>query len=534
MRSAPAERTRHTKVRTGQPTPSARVRRRARGFIIAVAAFVAVVALPGRAGAHAELTSSTPTEGATVVGPLDHISLEFLNPVVAVEDQFQLLDGGGEPVAIARVEPAGETTSMSVIPETPLEAGAFGLKWAARAGDSHPRVGTVTFTVEAAAAPAPAPSAGTEASDSGASAGTEHTRGSAAGHTTASGLHEALATPDTGVASSIGTAVRFFIYTGLLLAVGGILYLALVHRGTRGEGRKLVFLVRRAAVLAMLATLVELPLQAILLDGGSTDAIAAAEVYSDLLGSDFGIGVLLRILGAVLILVGMRMQLDRLDDDPRGLDLDDAPTLEHELVAHGGVATRVRPAQVDHRHRVRVEGSPIAMLGAVALVVSEVFIGHTASTEPRWLVIASTVVHLVAASLWVAGIAMLAITLWRRHRHGAELEAALLATRFSVAAVGAVVAVSVTGLALGIAILGDAGALVSTEFGRLLLAKVALVAVLVGLGGYNQRVVIPSLERRRTARRAGHRLRWVVTAEVVTFLAITAVTAALVGANSSG
>jgi len=128
---------------------------------------------------------------------------------------------------------------------------------------------------------------------------------------------------------------------------------------------------------------------------------------------------------------------------------------------------------------------------------------------------------------------MLAATLWRRHRQGAELEAALLATRFSVAAIGAVAAVAVTGLALGIVILGDMGALFSTEFGRLLVVKVALVVLLVALGAYNQRMVIPALERRRTARKAGHRLRWIVTAEVVTFLAIIAVTAALVGADSS-
>jgi hypothetical protein len=47
-------------------------------------------------------------------------------------------------------------------------------------------------------------------------------------------------------------------------------------------------------------------------------------------------------------------------------------------------------------------------------------------------------------------------------------------------------------------------------------------------------VIIPALERRRTARKAGHRLRWLVTAEVVTFLAVIAVTAILVGADSTG
>jgi copper transport protein len=174
------------------------------------------------------------------------------------------------------------------------------------------------------------------------------------------------------------------------------------------------------------------------------------------------------------------------------------------------------------------------VIGVIALVRSELFIGHTASTEPRWLVVASGAMHLLAGGLWVAGVAMLAATLWRRHRRGAELEAALLATRFSVAAIGSVVAVSVTGVALGVAILGDVGALTSTEFGRLLLVKIMLVIVLVALGAYNQRVVMPALERRRRARRGGHRLRRVVTAEVVVFLAVIAVTAALVGADSTG
>ncbi len=512
------------------------------GVLVARASWlVALAVLVGAFGAqpaaaHAELTSSTPAEGATVTGPLDRISLEFLNPVVAVGDQFSLLDGNGQPVEIAAVEPEGETTSLDVIPAAPLEGGAYGLRWSARAGDSHPRQGTVTFTVEAPATSASTlPSAGGDTPATGAGeAVSEHPSGAAAGHDAAAGLHDALATPDTGTASSLATAVRFLVYSGMLLAIGGILYLAFVHRGTRGEGRRLVFIVRRAAALVLVASFVELPVQAILFDGGSTDAIAAPDVYRDLLSGDFGIGVLLRAVGAVLVLAGMRMQLDRLgEQERRAADLGDEPTLEHHL-GRGAVATRTRPAAVEHDHRVRVEASPLAMAGGLALVASELFIGHTASTDPRWLVGVSTIVHLLAAGLWVAGVAMLAATLWRRHRHGAELEAALLATRFSVVAIGAVAAVSVTGFVLGIAILGDAGALVSTEFGRLLLVKVVLVAVLVALGGYNQRVIIPALERRRTSRRAGHRLRWMVTAEVVTFLAIVALTAALVGADSTG
>ena len=353
------------------------------------------------------------------------------------------------------------------------------------------------------------------------------------------GLRDALQPPDTTGTERLAGVARFLTYGGLLLAVGGILYLAFVHRGTLAEGRRLIFLVRRAALLVFAGTVLELPLQAVILDGGSTDAIAAPGVYGELFSGSFGGGVLLRVLGAALVLAGMRMRLDAIaagngEAVPfRNGNGDEDATLEQPIV-RGGVATRTRLARPVASHRVRVESSPVAMAGAAALVASIAFIGHTASTEPRWLVVASAVVHVIAGSLWVAGVAMLAATLWRRHRRGVELEAALLATRFSVAAVGAVAVVAVTGLALGIAILGDLGALFSTEFGRVLIVKVALVGVLVGLGAYNQRVLIPSLERPgRRSRSAAHRLRRVVTAEVVTFLAAIAATAALVGSSST-
>ena len=490
----------------------------------------------GTASAHVELTSSDPATDTTVTGPLERISLGFLNPVTPVEDQFALLDGDGKTLRIMQILPAGEATNLEVVPHQPLAEGTYGLKWSARAGDSHPLVGTVSFTV------APAAAVPTNTEGESAAPGTVHPgTGTGTDHAVSAGLQRALEPPDATATERLAGVARFFAYGGLLLAVGGILYLAFVHRGTHAEGRRLIFLVRRAALLVFAGTLLELPLQAVILAGGSTDAIAAPGVYGELFSGAFGGGVLLRLLGATLVLAGMRMCLDTIaagQREGRGfrdVDRDEDATLEQEIVhSGGGVATRTRPARPVASHRVRIESSPVAMAGAAALVASIAFIGHTASTEPRWLVVASAVVHVTAGSLWVAGVAMLAATLWRRHRRGVELEAALLATRFSVAAVGAVAVVAVTGLALGIAILGDLGSLFSTEFGRVLIVKVALVGILIGLGAYNQRVLIPALERPgRRSRSAAHRLRRVVTTEVITFLAVIAATAALVGSSST-
>ena len=537
MHRLPQNSTRSAHAKPGQPLCGSPKRLARLVAVFALAAGTLVIGA-GPASAHVELTSSDPATDTTVTGPLDRISLGFLNPITPVEDQFALLDGDGKTLRIMQILPAGEATTLEVVPHQPLAEGTYGLKWSARAGDSHPMVGTVSFTVAAPAA-AVVP---TETESERAAAGTVHPgTGTGMDHAMSAGLQRALEPPDTTGTERLAGVARFFAFGGLLLAVGGILYLAFVHRGTHAEGRRLIFLVRRAALLVFAGTLLELPLQAVILDGGSTDAIAAPDVYGELLSGAFGGGVLLRVLGAALVLVGMRMRLDAIAarDQDRGAfhdtTHDDEATLEQEVVpGRGGVATRMRPTRPVEHHRVRVEASPVAMAGAAALVASIAFIGHAASTEPRWLVVASALIHVTAGSLWVAGVAMLAATLWRRHRRGVELEAALLATRFSVAAVGAAAAVAITGLALGIAILGDLGSLFSTEFGRVLIVKVALVGVLVGLGAYNQKVLIPALERsRRRSRTAAHRLRRIVTAEVVTFLAVIAATAALVGSSST-
>src|SRR5690606_14305865 len=125
--------------------------------------------------------------------------------------------------------------------------------------------------------------------------------------------------------------------------------------------------------------------------------------------------------------------------------------------------------------------------GAVLLVASEAFLGHTATTQPRLLVVASDAGHLLAGGLWAAGAVMLAATISRRHRRGLPLDARLLATRFSVVAGWSLAGVAVTGMALAWGILGEFDALWTTSFGKVLVAKVAVVAVIAALGDYNHR-----------------------------------------------
>jgi copper transport protein len=97
--------------------------------------------------------------------------------------------------------------------------------------------------------------------------------------------------------------------------------------------------------------------------------------------------------------------------------------------------------------------------------------------------------HLVAVGAWVGGLAWLLAGLRGRDRAG-QVAAVV---RFSRLAVVAVAVVAVTGLARAVDELGSPQRLVSTGFGRTLLAKAALVAVLLVIAAVNRYRNVPAL-----------------------------------------
>ncbi len=124
---------------------------------------------------------------------------------------------------------------------------------------------------------------------------------------------------------------------------------------------------------------------------------------------------------------------------------------------------------------------------------------------------------------------MLASTLWRRHRRGVPLDARLLATRFSVLAAWSLVAVAVSGVVLAWTIIGSVGGFWQTDFGRLLLVKVAFVAGVAAMGAYNHRVLVPALVA--DAESDAVRFRRAITVEAALFSVILLITSLLVVAN---
>jgi copper transport protein len=132
-----------------------------------------------------------------------------------------------------------------------------------------------------------------------------------------------------------------------------------------------------------------------------------------------------------------------------------------------------------------------ALALSVALVSGLSLSSHQ-GTEPNSSVVSELAdwVHLVAACIWVGGVATLALLVWPL---APELRrrAFLGFSRLAVALVGAMV---VGGAYLALVRLGELSDLWETGYGNLLLVKLAIVGVALSWGGVHHTFVRPRLE----------------------------------------
>jgi copper transport protein len=138
----------------------------------------------------------------------------------------------------------------------------------------------------------------------------------------------------------------------------------------------------------------------------------------------------------------------------------------------------------------------MALSLTILLLMSDAVVSHSAATLAwRGLALGAELVHLLGVALWVGGLGYFATLFWwstfREPSAAGELAWAIPA--FSVLAVGAVGLLTVSGLYLTQLYLGSLDHLMSTLYGRILLAKLCVVGLMVGLGGYHQFIVHPRI-----------------------------------------
>jgi copper transport protein len=156
-------------------------------------------------------------------------------------------------------------------------------------------------------------------------------------------------------------------------------------------------------------------------------------------------------------------------------------------------------------------GAPLAALAAPAalLAIAPALEGHSTTISPTALLIPLDALHVLAMSVWLGGLAALLFVVT------GDRTPVLL--RFSRMALAAVVTLAVTGTIAAIYLLTALSQLWETGYGRELLAKIALLVVLIGLGALNRRRL-----------KAGRTIRDVVRAEVVLIVAVLGVSGVLV------
>lgn len=279
-----------------------------------------------------------------------------------------------------------------------------------------------------------------------------------------------------------GAVARAFAYVGALLAAGGAFHLAAVDPD--GSPRSVYRLVQAAALVGTAGLLAALLTRAALVSGRGAWSLFEAPVARDVLAVRVGPSITVTLLGLAAVQAGL------------------------PLPGRGG----------------RV----LLAAGAAAAVVGFALAGHTTETDPEWLATAGDVVHASAGAVWFGGLAALALSLWARRREEPTGAAAVVG-RFSAVAAASLGAVAVAGTALAWAEVRSLDALTSTTYGRLVIAKVALVAAVAAIGAYNRFRLVPVVVAAAgVPARAWQLLRRSVAAEVAGLLVAVVLTAVLV------
>jgi copper transport protein len=116
----------------------------------AAAATVLVAALglaDGRALAHAQLESISPTNGEVVAAPPSEVVLTFNEPVSLTGGNARVLDDGAADVSGAAVQ---EGVTITIPLAAGLPDGTYTVTWEVVSGDSHRIAGASVFHVGAA------------------------------------------------------------------------------------------------------------------------------------------------------------------------------------------------------------------------------------------------------------------------------------------------------------------------------------------------------------------------------------------------
>lgn len=417
----------------------------------------ALLALPAILGAgrlHTELKESDPAKDTVLAEPPAAITLTYTTDVQlalsTVELRPSTAPGGFAVAAGALRYLADDRRDVLVLPlNEPLAGGGYTVAWTTAGPDGHKLSGDFGFRVELPAS--------AEAGEPPGAAAME------ADPQTPAGAEPAAPPGDArGGDGSMGPVWTFFLYTGIALILGGVVFRSLVvGRCARGGASRewidsanaetsLFF----AAPLGFLLVAVVARLWHRTAEFFPDDV--AGNLFAAATGTPWAAGWWLSLVCVVLVAAGILFRKEE---------------------------------------QVRPTGWRVIAACALLLPVVPVLSGHGWSDSPRAVSAAATYLHVVAAGGWMGGLACL---LWVNARAAGSPDGPGLAEMvgaFSRVAQVAVAVLLVTGATKVWIHIEAAPQLWTTPWGRTLLVKAGVVAGVLALGFYNWRVVRPRLER---------------------------------------
>ena len=236
------------------------------------------------------------------------------------------------------------------------------------------------------------------------------------------------------------------------------------------------------------------------------------------------LGITAAIAGGVLTLAYHLVQPARMTGSFSGML--DGSLQAMLLTSDAGATTAIRilglvmlVVGLPKRNRL---GEACSLIGATLVVVSFGLMGHTAAHDQRWLLVALLVVHLLIIAFWFGALLPLYIAASRE----TNADNALVIENFSAIAAWLVPIIFVAGLGMSVLLLEELDNL-WTAYGVSLLAKVSGFAALMGLATLNKWRLGPAIA-------AGHapalrNFQRSVVAEWSLIVAVLVVTATMTG-----
>lgn len=411
--------------------------------------------------AHAELLETTPEDGAVLGTAPDTVELRFNEPIQVVEDAMRLFPGDGTPEVLA-----ARTSNTTVIIDIPADLGdgAYALAYRVVSADGHPIGGALTFQIGDGDYTAP----------------------------------DTSVTPaDPIVTETIVSVLTVAQYLGLLALAGLVFFNRFVTRGSSPAEPRIRKLSRVAYGTAVAASLLLIPASGARVTGN--EFITYLPETGDL----------------VLLLASNWM-----------------PGVSWQLLATASLVLVFGLAALLLGARSRTAGMGVAALGSatVALCVP-LLVGHTQTVQPVWVMLAADLGHLVTGAFWVGGVIGLLCVLVAarpatpggapRIRPNTLVEAV---ARFSQYALISVIVLAISGTVMAILTVGSWGTLFGSDYGRLLLIKLGIVAAVLLLAAWNRLHLLPRITRQPSEQQQWASLRRTLTGEAVLLIAIIAVT----------